>query len=362
MSTTERSRKLGLAIVGVMPFTAHIFASLLRLADRLRGGELHRQAQEDIDIFCTPEQRADSAYIRRLKRDMWYCSVRYRCAFKEYFIFGFPRLNHRGRREFVTDHEKMDAVRRLSPPEVRDILRDKWKAYERFGAYYKREILKADDGLSEAAFCGFLQRHPKFIVKPLDDACGRGVRLVDTAAEPVEPARLLEELRGQNTILEELIVQCQAMARFHPQSVNTIRCVTFLKDGQVHILFTFFRMGRGGSVVDNAGAGGISAAIDPDSGIVCSAGISKTATDSWLFHPDTDEQIIGAHIPLWDQLKSLVSELAQIIPEQPYVGWDLALTDDGWILVEGNNAAQLSCIQSIAQRGIRPLLSQYFDL
>lgn len=345
-----------------VPPLTYLFIPLVKLDDRRRGGALHQQMQANIDIFCTPEQKADSSYIRRLKRDMWYSFIRYYCPFNEYFLFRFPRLSPAGRREFVTNYEMLRCCSKLSPKKTRSLFRNKWESYKLFQKYYGRDAMPVTAQTTEDELTAFIKKHPRFIAKPLTSSCGRGVRLVDTAAEPVEPARLLEELRSQDAILEEPIVQSQAMARFHPQSVNTIRCVTFLKGGQVHILFTFFRMGRGGSVVDNAGAGGIFAAIDPDSGIVCSAGISKTATDSWLFHPDTNEQIIGAHIPLWDQLKSLVSELAQIIPEQPYVGWDLALTDDGWVLVEGNNAAQLSCIQSIAQRGIRPLLSQYFDL
>ena len=49
---------------------------------------------------------------------------------------------------------------------------------------------------------------------------------------------------------------------------------------------------------------------------------------------------MGFAIPAWDDLLSLAEKLAKVVPEQKYVGWDFALTDNGWILVEGNTRGQ----------------------
>lgn len=360
MSIAEKTRKLGQSLVDAVPASAHILAPLLRAADRLQGGELHRHVQKDIDVFCTPEQKADPAYLRRLRRDMWYCSVRYLCAFNEYFLFDFQRLDHWGRMEFVPELEKVDACRALGDPAVGRVLQDKWQAYERFGEYYKREVVRADGSLSDEAFRAFIRRHPRFIVKPVDAACGRGVRFCDAAGVPDIPA-LLDQLQAQDVILEQPIVQCQSMAQLHPQSVNTVRCAVFTKDGQAYILFTFLRIGRGDTIVDNAGSGGFVCAVDPQTGITVTKGVTESL-DRALIHPETRQKMIGWQIPRWEEMCALAKKLSLSFPDWPYISWDFALTDDGWVVVEANHAGQFVCPQFTTGQGIRRLLAPYFQL
>ena len=102
-------------------------------------------------------------------------------------------------------------------------------------------------------------------------------------------------------------------------------------------VFAVFRMGVGGTVVDNAGAGGIIAAVDPETGTVMSCGYREDGTTDET-DPDTGASIEGSSIPSWDELREMVEQLVQIMPEQPLVGWDLALTDAGWVMAEGNSA------------------------
>ncbi len=360
MSIAEKMRRAGQNVVDAVPFSAHLLAPLLRAADRLQGGELHRHAQENIDLFCTPEQKANPAYIRHLKRDMWYCAVRYVCAFNEYFLFDYPRLNHSGRMEFVNEFEKQDVCDRLGTAEDKNVLRDKWRSYEQFKKYYHRDAIKLDDGTTEEDLRQFVEKHPRFLIKPRDDSSGNGVHFCDTASG-FSPSAFLEQHRSDRVLLEEPIVQCEAMARLHPQSVNTVRCATFTMDGQAHILFTFLRVGRGDSIVDNGGAGGFVCLLDTDNGIVTTPGTTEVL-ERELVHPDTGTQLLGFRVPRWEEMLALASELALSYPEQPYISWDLALTDGGWIVVESNSTGQFIGPQFTTQHGLRAQLSPYFDL
>ena len=361
MSIVEKARGAGQAIVKVCPPAAYLLIPPMRLADTLQGGTLHQHMRENIDIFCTPEQKADSAYMRWLRRDMWYCAIRYLCAFNEYFMFRFPRLNHRGRSQFVTELQKVDAYQQVGTPETWRTLQNKWECYLKFQKYYHRDAILAGAGLEAETFFSFLDKHARFIAKPLNDACGNGVFLFDAAADGRSREELLAWFRGQDVILEQPIVQCADMARLHPGSVNTVRCATFYKDGHVDILFTFLRMGRGGSVVDNAGAGGFVASVDPDTGILTTPGVTESL-ESVLVHPDTGAQIIGWRVPRWEEMKALAREMSLAFTEQPYISWDFALTDRGWVCVEGNHAGQFVCPQFTTQHGIRDRLRPYFDL
>ena len=83
---------------------------------------------------------------------------------------------------------------------------------------------------------------------------------------------------------------------------------------------------------------------------------------SVIFHPDSGCQILGMQIPRWDELRALGLELAAVLPEQKYISWDFALTDDGWVVVEGNCAGQFVCPQLTTLQGLRARLRPYFGV
>lgn len=44
----------------------------------------------------------------------------------------------------------------------------------------------------------------------------------------------------------------------------------------------------------------------------------------------------GERIPQWDELTALCTNMAMAMPGMTYIGWDMALTTDGWEPVEAN--------------------------
>ena len=58
------------------------------------------------------------------------------------------------------------------------------------------------------------------------------------------------------------------MAVLHKESVNTLRIHTICFDGDVTVFHPYIRIGRGKSVVDNAGSGGVFTSCNPETGEV----------------------------------------------------------------------------------------------
>ena len=63
---------------------------------------------------------------------------------------------------------------------------DKGKTYEIFKAYYHRDLLEVFGKESQEAFEAFVRKHPRFIVKPFDGACGIGIKIVDSQGKNVQ--------------------------------------------------------------------------------------------------------------------------------------------------------------------------------
>ena len=169
---------------------------------------------------------------------------------------------------------------------------------------------------------------------------------------------LMNDYKG-GFVAEELIRQSEEMAKFHPSSVNTIRVPTIRFDDGVQIIHPFMRIGQKGNCVDNAGAGGIICLIDPETHTIIEA--ADELGQRYSVHPDTKEQIIGFQIPRWDELKQFANRLAQVVPENRYTSWDLALTDNGWVMVEGNRRGQFVGWQITSQVGFRKELNDIMD-
>ena len=73
----------------------------------------------------------------------------------------------------------------------------------------------------------------------------------------------------------------------------------------------------------------------------------------YVVHPDSGKAILGFQIPKWEEAKSFVVDLANVLPELKYCGWDLALTNQGWVMVEANGKGLFIGFQMPTQEGFR---------
>lgn len=53
-------------------------------------------------------------------------------------------------------------------------------------------------------------------------------------------------------------------------------------------------------------------------------------------HPGSNFQMIGFKLPNFNELKEYILELVKLAPSARYVGWDIAITPNGYDLVEMN--------------------------
>lgn len=272
---------------------------------------------------------------------------------KEFCYFHYMDLTPAEQLRIVPWQEQMRFYTRVNSEKTGELLCNKFRTYENFREFYKREMFNIPSGQRdvEEGFVAFARRNGRVIIKPLSANRGYGVRVIDAEKMADEELKRLLKDYDEGAVAESLIVQSDALGVFHPQSVNTIRINTIRYDDEVEVKWPCLRTGRGGSVVDNAGAGGIIVAIDERTGVTLGAADEKG--NAYTQHPDSGLSLLGFQIPRWDEACEMVMQLAKGIPDNRYTGWDLALTDKGWLLVEGNYMP-IILWQIAAHKGIRP--------
>ncbi len=294
----------------------------------------------------------DPAREKALVKDMLRMYYDHKFMFDEYFLYNFEKLTDAQRLEFVSDIEHIPFCESMNVKANQILFDDKTKTYEHFGKYYKRELLAVNSENTEE-LRAFLEKHSRIIVKPFDKCCGQGVKIVDTSSANIDTliAQLMDEY-PEGFLAEEVIVQCAELAELHPSSVNTMRLTTiYYNENDIEVIHPFLRVGRGDAVVDNGGAGGILCVVDPKTGKITHTADETGAT--FDIHPETGLPLIGFEIPRWSEAVALAKELATVIEGNHYAGWDLALTENGWIMVEGNARGQYVGWQIPTQIGFR---------
>lgn len=147
--------------------------------------------------------------------------------------------------------------------------------------------------------------------------------------------------KGYPLLFEEKILQTKQISDFNPSSVNTIRFMTTLMpSGEAKIIAAFIKIGRTGAFVDNAGSGGnVDAGINIETGEIYGAiafNGFRNCTDINV-HPDTKVQLNGVVINNWSEICKEVCKFQQRFPFLKAVGWDIAITDSGPVVIEIND-------------------------
>lgn len=176
--------------------------------------------------------------------------------------------------------------------------------------------------------------------------------------------KLSKLLQKEPLLFEEKINQIKQFNDFNPTSVNTIRFITTLMpSGEVKLLPVLLRIGRNGSFIDNACDGGnIEAEINLNTGEISGA-VEFNGFRNIKYidnHPDTGKRINGESVQNWEAICLKIKNFQKRIPFLKAIGWDVAITEEGPVVIEINDFWDLTG-QIVTSKGRRiELRESYF--
>jgi len=228
--------------------------------------------------------------------------------------------------------------RSLRSPEVRDLLNDKIHYLTAFRAFTKRDFFGITDSTSPNDLESFTSLHRAFIAKPGSLNRGQGVELVDSRSFP-DTETLLSYLRGKQTLLlEERVKNHPDLMKYSEQSLNTIRIISVRTEEGVKLINAFLKFNTQGDIADNRSPGYNTCQVDLETGELIRGMTSfrDLAIRYLPYHPK-GFAFEGEQIPFWREAISLATEAMLALQDAYYVGWDIAITAHGPIVIEGNN-------------------------
>jgi hypothetical protein len=103
--------------------------------------------------------------------------------------------------------------------------------------------------------------------------------------------------------------------------------------------------------VDHLVYGGLGSWVDLETGRL-GAGRSRHHFKYASVIPGTDRSFVGFQLPHWDRVKEIALQAAAVFPWARAIGWDIAISDTGPVLIEGNSEWSTSLLQIPAPRGL----------
>lgn len=167
------------------------------------------------------------------------------------------------------------------------------------------------------------------------------------------------QCKTSKMIIQNTLVQHPIIDAINPFSINTIRIDTYQPlDGEPRLISACMRFGRSGSCVDNPGTSkGFFLKLNLETHKLEGLGqqIITFGNQTFTHHPDTQHPLDGVTIPYMDKAIELVLRATQCIGDR-LVGWDVCITPNGPLLIEGNHNYHI-VMQEIANGGYAHLPS-----
>lgn len=221
---------------------------------------------------------------------------------------------------------------------------------------------------SEEDLHAFLaERRRDLVFKPAAGAHGADVLIIDsydrerreirrTNGETVSLRAFFDLLCAKDTrwLSQDRIVQHPELARLNASSVNCVRIITYLDDeGCARVVSALLKVGRASSEIDNATGGGMISAIDLDTGRTGEF-VEIFNERRFTHHPDNGRQIAGFLVPFLNDALEVAKRIHTLLPYPRHLGWDVAISPDGPVLIEPNSYMAHHLIQEAGARIFDP--------
>lgn len=291
------------------------------------------------------------------------------CTYKEYKLYKFYRLTAEEQSSFFV----MDLSKKLGhiynkDQEFVNLVCDKAESNRRFAKYMGRPWC-VNNEVSLEEFRDIFSGIDRIIYKPVGGNCGKGVSVYDISEDNIED--VYRELRDFPAgVVEHYLVQHPELSSLAPDSVNTIRVVTIsskdfpVNDAGDHfdIAYAALRIGGGSSVVDNFHSGGMVTAVDLETGKVITNAVDMKGK-VYRNHPVTEKKIQGFTIPAFNDVLDMAKAACGDL--EGYLGWDIAVSENGPVLIEVNTKPAVALLQMPyvpKRKGMKYVMEKYLDI
>lgn len=292
------------------------------------------------------------------------------CTYEEYFLYRFYEISKEEQANVFLSRESKKITKKYNVNrDFVNILYDKELSNVYFDKYLGRAWC-VNTKITEDEFAEKFANSKRVFYKPLKGHHGDGAKSFTITPENIRD--VYKELAGYSIgVVEEYIVQHKDLNALAPSAVDTMRVVTLssnekpiLEGGDnIQIVYASLKMGGVNSVVDNLVGGGMVAAVDLEKGEL-KTNAADDQGNVYSEHPGTGTTIKGFKIPYFNEAIDLVKQVYADKKMEGYLGWDIAITENGPVIIEINTVPGVILFQlpyMTELKGMKPYMQQFYE-
>ena len=293
--------------------------------------------------------------------DMYHCMKKFGSGYNDYTMYHFWELDDKTRDTYMTRFRNKKFINLVNDERFTHIFDNKNESDKLFAKFMKRTYVDVVNATDED-IRNYYESHDKTFAKMLNLSCGEGAELIEMSKfqDADEFVKYVRE-KGFG-VLEDVVENHHVLKEINPYALNTMRMITLIgDDGKPYLLFAAQKFGLGKRIID---VFGMHSPIDLETGRIDYPFHSgRTISDIYYTeHPVTHKNVIGITVPYWEETKKMILEAAMVVPQVRYIGWDVAVTEDGPVIIEGNNFSAYDYMQlpgqSDSRIGILPRIQE----
>lgn len=190
------------------------------------------------------------------------------------------------------------------------------------GIYYDSEMNIINE---EKALDLCMNHGAEILIKPSMDSYG-GQHISFFAPDSIKRTDVKKAFNdiGTNFIVQEKLKQNAVLGLMNESSLNTIRIISLIFEGEVHILSSILRVGEPGAKVDNFSAGGFAVQI-MENGQLFEKGINGKS--EWVSENHNGVKFSDIVIPSYDRVIGTVKKQHAKLGHFRLIGWDITVDE-----------------------------------
>ncbi len=289
---------------------------------------INYKRMDDLITYIAEENKVKKA---KVYFDFFLNAVTRGIGYVDYLKGNYINLSNEEKNNYLTKRNYVRLVKYLNKRGYQMIFHDKIVFNRIFKNYIGRDFIDIRE-VGYKGFKKFVTGKENVFAKKHNSFGGDGVTKVELAGEDLKV--LFNQLyNNKQYLIEDTLVQNEYLDWINPKAVNNVRLVTLLKDGEAHVVFKTLRINAGSEEVISCHD--IYMTLDDEGNIL--GNVVDDECNIYKKHPVTGFKFKGAKIPHMDKALELVKNAAKLVPEMRWIGWDVAITEDGAAIIEGNN-------------------------
>ena len=294
---------------------------------------------EKLNKLAADIAKRNNKSVFYVKMDMIKNFLQYGIGYTDYLKSDYINLSKEQKKTYVTTKSYYKILKYLNNNEYKATMADKVIFNKIFKDYLGREWIDLEVSTLEQ-FKEFVKNKENVFAKLPNDFGAHGIRKIVVKNENLDA--LYTELKEKGLFLiEEEIIQHEELNKLNPFAVNPYRLVTLVKDGKAYLMADALRI----NIDDDIAVGCNDAYMRlGEDGKICSNVIDDYA-NIYTEHPIKKVKFDTVTIPFVKESWELALKAALEVPEVRYVGWDIAITNNGPVIMEGNEYPSYGLVQ-----------------